>query len=324
MTNLADVKNLTNDVSRALLPQGPVTATVQWQNPADIVITPVDGALGATVTGIDANQPQHPSTILRLKKALHEHFILIFKRQELDDSALLRFATYFGSVFVPPEDVPVLASNTAGKAPDVVRVANVDGGYTGNGELTPHADHQWTPIPSAGSLLYAVELPAVGGDTSWYNIHQAYLDLDEATKAQLEGLQHITYNPFLRHVLNAQRKAEGLEAEYPKYRSPARPILGPGFPHPLVRTHPDSGKKVLFLSTHTESEILGIDQAEAEALIARLRAHIQQDKYRYEHRWALGDIMYWDNQATLHSRTAFPETERRVLKRVSLAGSRPF
>lgn len=324
MSNLADINQLTNQVSRALLPTQTLNGPLPVQNESDIQITPINGALGAVVTGLDANQPQHPNTILKLKAALREHFILVFKRQELTEGALLRFSTYFGAVFNPPEDVPVLASNSGGKAPDVVSVANTPDGYTGNGELTPHADHQWTPIPSAGSLLHAIELPSVGGDTSWYNIHQAYLDLDEETKAKIEGLQHITYNPFLRHISNAQRKAQGLEVEYPRYRTPARDILGPGFPHPLVRTHPESGKKVLFLSTHTESELLGLPPAEAEALIARLRAHIQQPKYRYEHHWELGDIVYWDNQATLHSRTAFPETERRVLKRVSLAGSRPF
>lgn len=324
MSNLADAHRLSNAVSRALLPSQTLAGPLHTQHINEIQITPAQGALGAIVTGLDANQAQNPLTIQKLKAALREHYILIFKRQELDEAALLRFSTYFGSVFVPPEDVPVLASKDGGKTPDVVAVANTLGGYTGNGELTPHADHQWTPIPSAGSLLYAVELPSVGGDTSWYNIHQAYLDLDDATKAKIEGLQHITYNPFLRHIKNAQLKAQGLEGEYPPYRTPDRDTLGPGFPHPLVRTHPDSGKKVLFLSTHTESELLGLDPAEAQALITQLREHIQQPKYRYEHRWELGDIVYWDNQATLHSRTSFPETERRVLKRVSLSGSRPF
>ncbi|AOX99970.1 TauD/TfdA family dioxygenase [Jeongeupia sp. USM3] len=318
------VPPLTSQLSRAFHALNATGRPDAIQPPGEITIRKNDGALGAIVEGLDANRPQAAETLLRLKQAQHEHFILIFKGQQLSEEALLTFATYFGSVFNPPEDVPVLASADGGRTPDVVLVSNAPGGYTGNGELTPHADHQWTPIPSAGSLLYAVELPSSGGDTSFYNIHQAYEDLDAETRAQIAGLQHITYNPFLRIVDNARRAQRGQPPEWPAYRTPDREPLGPGFAAPLVRTHPDSGKKVLWLSTHTEDEVLGIDPAEGEALIARLRAHIQQPQYRYEHKWTLGDIVFWDNRATLHSRTAFPDTERRVLKRVSLAGSRPF
>lgn len=91
----------------------------------------------------------------------------------------MAFATYFGSVFQPPSDVPVLASGPGGATPEIVRVSNIDG-YTGTGELSPHSDHHWTPFPSAASLLYALEVPDVGGDTSFYNMNLAYETLDEA------------------------------------------------------------------------------------------------------------------------------------------------
>lgn len=304
---------LTTPVSRAVHAAARHPAPPQ---PVDEVgIVPTGGGLGAVVTGLDAGRPLSAALVLRLKHALDQHHILVYKQQALDDDALLAFSTYFGPVFRSQADVPVLASaDHAGVAPDVVPVSNVDGGYTGHGELHPHADHQWTPLPSAASLLYALEVPAQGGDTTWFNLARAYDDLDAATRRQIDGLQLITYNPFLR--------APG--EQRPLYRRPEATPLGPGFPHPLVRTHPSSGRRLLFLSTHTEVELPGLPAAEGEALVARLRAHLVQPTYQYTHRWQVGDIVHWDNQATLHARTAFDAQARRVLRRVSLAGARPF
>jgi taurine dioxygenase len=104
----------------------------------------------------------------------------------------------------------------------------------------------------------------------------------------------------------------------------SEPLLSPAFPHPLVRTHPESGLKVLSLGYATEVSVVGIDPEEGSELIAQLREHLNQPKFYYEHKWSVGDIVYWDNQSTLHRRTAFDPSERRVLKRISLAGSRPF
>jgi taurine dioxygenase len=239
---------------------------------------------------------------------------LIFEGQDLSEEQFKAFATYFGNIFNPPADVPVLASKEGGATPEIVLVANVDGGYTGSGQLSAHSDHHWAPLPSAGSLLYALEVPASGGDTSFYNMHLAHETLDAATRQRIAGLQLVTYNPFL------QREDE----PRPKYRSAAKPLISPVFPHPLVRTHPSSGKKILYLDASTEVEVVGLPAAEGEALIAELRAHIASERFRYTHRWSVGDIVYWDNQAVLHARSAFDPTQRRVLKRISLAGSRPF
>jgi len=306
---------VTTQLSRALhyLPGQPLNSA---QPPEAVDIVPTGGALGAVVHGLDGRRPLSAELLLRLKAALHQHLILIFKQQTLSEEQQLAFASYFGSVFRPPEDVPVLASaQTTGLPPDVVSVSNLPGGHTGHGELTPHADHQWTPLPSSGSLLYALELPQQDGDTSWYNLVQAYEDLDDDLKHEIDRLQLITYNPFLRPFDGSPR---------PLYRTPDREPLGAAFPHPLVRTHPDSGRKALFLSSHVEVEIPGYEPARGAALIERLRAHLANPRYRYTHHWQVGDLVYWDNQVTLHSRTAFDPNDRRVLNRVSLAGSRPF
>jgi taurine dioxygenase len=208
----------------------------------------------------------------------------------------------------------VLASADGGKTPAIVLVANVEGGYTGNGELSPHIDHHWTPYPSKGSFLYALEVPEQGGDTHWSNLHQVYEDLDEATKRRIDGLQLITYNPFKRQPGEAR----------PRYRDFAQPPISQAFPHPLVATHPETGRKLLYLDYATEVEVVGLRPHEGEALIAELREHLHQPKYYYRHQWSPGDIVLWDNLATLHYRPAFDPAQRRVLKRISLAGGRPF
>jgi taurine dioxygenase len=287
---------------------------IAYPQATDFQITPLDAPLGTVVTGLDASQSVAPEVILQLKQALRDYHILIFKNQQLSDEQFLNFSLYFGALFVPSDETPVLASKP-GETPVVISISNVDGGYTGSGELTFHSDHKWTPYPSSGSLLYALEIPNEGGDTYWLNTNLAYEALDEATKKRIANLQLITYNPFL-HDRNAPRNLYRLDKSIP--------LISPLFPHPLVRTHPETGKKHLYLDAATEVEIVDLHPEEGVVLIELLRQHLNQPQFYYKHKWAVGDIVYWDNQATLHYRQAFSPNERRVLKRVSLAGSRPF
>lgn len=296
-----------------------------FQNNDEIKIAPLNNeTLGAVVTGLDARKAQSGETIFQLKQALAQHLVLIFKNQQLDDLQFLAFASYFGAIFRPDKDNPVLGYDLeTGVPPDVVPVSNGvgQGDYTGNGELAPHADHQWTPLPSFGSLLYAIQLPETGGKTSWYNTIAAYDALDAQTKLEIDQLQLVTYNPFVRAKSN-----QGLRSydQSPLYRFQDQPQLGHAYPHPLVRTHPESGRKALWLNAKSEVEILNYDDHAGANLIQKLRAHVTRPEFQYQHHWQTGDIVFWDNQVTLHAREPFPATQQRLLKRVSLAGSRPF
>ncbi|PWB16151.1 taurine dioxygenase [Acinetobacter sp. AM] len=318
MTSLTQLSQAIHDA-----PQWHLAEALQHSN--EIQITPLkDQALGAVVTGLDARKAQSGETIFRLKQALAEHLVLIFKQQSLDDLQYLAFASYFGSIFRPSADNPVLASQSdTGVPPDVVPVSNAvgQGDYTGHGELSPHADHQWTPIPSFGSLLYAIELPQNGGQTTWFNTIKAYDALSDEIKKKIDSLQLITYNPFVRAQSNTGTSGY---ADSPYYRFKDQPILGHAYPHPLVRIHPETGRKALWLNTRSEVELVNVNDIEGSELIAELRAHILKSEFRYEHQWETGDIVFWDNQVTLHSRTPFPAEQRRLLKRISLAGARPF
>ena len=307
-----------------------MTTTLAEPSPATIDAKPrgavphwavhdLDAPLGAVVTDLDARQPLRAAQVLALKKALRDRHIVLLRGQQLDDAQLLGLTRSFGDVFQPPTDVPVLASDPyGGNTPAIVKVSNVENGVLGHHELSAHSDHHWTPVPSSGSLLYALEVPRVGGDTTWINLAAAYDALDDGTKLEIDGLQLITYNPFLRRL---KPLASGV---FPRYRTPDIEPLTPFEAHPLVRTHPDSGRRLLYLDESTEVEVLGVAPAHGQALVERLRAHLLQPRFAYTHRWQVGDIVYWDNQATLHSRSAFDAAERRVLKRISLSGSRPF
>lgn len=297
----------------------PNTATRRAGASTDWAVHDLNAPLGALITGLDARQPLHAGQALAVKKALRDRHIVLLRDQHLDDAQFLRLARTFGDVFQPPSDVPVLASDPyGGNTPAIVKVSNVDDGVLGNHELSAHSDHHWTPVPSSGSLLYALEVPRAGGETTWVNLAAAYDALDDATKREIDDLQLITYNPFLRRL---QPLASG---KFPHYRTPDIEPLAQFEAHPLVRTHPDSGRNVLYLDEATEVEIVAVDPLHGQALVTRLRAHLLQPRFAYTHHWQVGDIVYWDNQATLHSRNAFDASERRVLKRISLAGSRPF
>lgn len=280
-----------------------------------ISIQVLKAPLGAVVSGLDLSQPLAPSIVFELKQLFNEHLVVVFKNQQLNDEQYLDFAQYFGSVYQSPKHIPVLASANDGENQTIVLVANTQEGYTGSGELTAHSDHHWTPVPSKASFLYALAVPEQGGDTLWANQYQIYDDLPEATKARIQQLQLITYNPFVRRLKGGEPRL---------YRDLSREPISEGFPHPLVATHPETGRKVLYLDQATEVEVLGLSQSEGEALIAELRAHAAQPKYLYRHHWEVGDVVYWDNLATTHQRPAFDPQQTRILKRISLAGTRPI
>ena len=287
-----------------------------------IEISPTGEALGAIVTGIDASRAVEPEVILQLKQAWRDHHLLIFKNQTLTDDQLLAFASYFGDILQQPayvrqgetkEFLPPLILTLANAAAEESSV-NILPSYR---ELLPHIDHDWLPVPSSGSLLHALQLPEDGGpNTYWVNLAQAYDELDDATKQQIASLQlrHFNFYGKYRDEYPEPAYANGRAAE------PGERVAT----HPLVRTHPDTGKKILFLNAANEVDIVDYDHEEGAKLIARLREHIKQSRFAYRHQWSKGDLLYWDNQATAHYRPDFDPNATRLLKRVSIRGSRPF
>ncbi|TCB51056.1 hypothetical protein E0H80_06735 [Acinetobacter sp. ANC 4779] len=193
----------------------------------------------------------------------------MFKNKHLNRKKLLSFAVYIKSLTLIYVQIILYWQHNRIRVtpPDVVPVSNAvrQGDYTGHGELSLHADHLWSPQPSFGSLLYAIELPEDGGQTAWFNTLKAYEVLDRDTQKHIDELQLITYNPFVRRQ-QIHNDTNGYGSS-PLYRFKDQPIIGHAYPHPLLRTHPESGRKALGLNARSEVELVNYD---AQASSARL------------------------------------------------------
>jgi taurine dioxygenase len=263
-------------------------------HPADqLRVLPTGGALGAEIQGLDLTHPLDRETVQYLQQALLDHCVLFFRRQQLSESDQVRFTSHFGRPIEHVREQPDRPIK------EVFYISNIikDGqpiGALGNEELTFHSDLSYLPQPGRISVLYAVELPKVGGATQWCNGYAAYDALADDIKTRLRGLRAIH-----RHPIDTQNHP-GLVTQ------------------PVVRTHPETKRKALFISPQFTKSIIGLDPAESRALLDMLFAHMTQPCFVWTHDWQLGDVVMWDNRPTMHRREPFPATERRLLKRTQI------
>ncbi len=276
-------------------------------------VVPTGGPLGAEVHGVDLARDQPGAVVYGILQAFADYQVLIFRDQDLTRERQLAVSEWFGPTYVPPADIPVLGDASQ---PPVVPVSNVvEGGVLGKGAIAPHSDLQYMPVPLLGAMLHAVEVPAEGGDTSWANLYMAYEELDAATKAQVADLQVWAFNPY------AGRFAK-LDVAGPNQKVTDAEV--PRFHHPVVRTHPVTGRKVLYVSSLSLG-LAGLpDPSQERAFLQQLRRHADQPHLYYTHRWRPGDVVVWDNRCTNHKRADFDATQRRVMYRTQIAGTRPF
>jgi len=281
-----------------------------------LTITPIaDQPLGAIVEG-DINSELAGADIFALSQALNEHQVLVIKEQPITDAKLEEIGTWFGPHFASPPGIPVLGS---AEQETVTVLSNKDGlGVRSNTELPFHSDFQFMPVPLKGACLHAVEVPPseAGGDTSWSNLFMALEELDPELRSRIEGVKGIGINPYAgKQVAKSTEVADGkqvyLDGEVPD------------FPHPLVRTHPDTGRQSLYFSMFTFNLDID-DEAEERELIDALRAHVDQDHFYYHHKWSPGDTLIWDNRSTNHKRADFDQSYYREMHRVQIAGTKPF
>jgi taurine dioxygenase len=267
---------------------------------------------GAEVTGVDLTLPLQPELRERLMRAFVEHSVLVFRDQRLDALQFLAAMQNFGKVF--PQHNPRFA---VPECPLVHYISNQDKLEDGRVYIPGegyHTDHSNDAIPPKATALHAVKLPASGGDTQFVNMHAAYDALPEAMKRRIEGR-------MARHVYQSRFS----ERRLPQLAGERRKTIGTASVlHPLVRTHPESGRKAIYINPIRIEEIVGMEAAEALPLLDKLLAHSTQPCFEYRHQWQLGDLVMWDNRCLLHKANGdYPISEVRYLYRLMLMGEKP-
>ena len=261
-------------------------------------------ALGMEISGVDLRDDLSDDVFAQILKAWHEGLIILLRNQDLDEEQQWRFGLRFGPL--AGGHIRELESTHEG----VLYVSNVrkDGKLIGilpDGEMQFHSDQCYREQPSQGSMLHAIEIPTVGGNTLFANCYTAYETLPEDIKQRLRGkraLNAYDYN------LNPTQRGTAIAQEVPSWV------------HPVVRVHPATGRKALFVNRLMTVGIEGMPQGESDELLNFLFDHAEQKHFIYEHVWQKGDVLMWDNRCSLHARTDFDPNQRRVLRRITLKG----
>ncbi|MCS3811109.1 TauD/TfdA family dioxygenase [Xanthomonas sp. 4461] len=301
-----------NSAARVQSPRNDATAA----QASAVRIVPFDAPLGAEVLGLDLSQPLDAATFARIHAAHLDHHVLVFRDQRITPAQQVDFSRRFG-----PLQIHVLRNFQLRGHPEVLVVSNIkeNGEPIGLGDAGHywHSDLSYKQTPSLGSLLHAQELPSEGGDTLFANQHLAWETLPAPLKRRVQDLQ-------AEHSYLA--KYEELRA-----RNPWRPALTPEqiaevvpVQHPIVRTHPETGQKALFVSEHFTTRIVGLPEDESRALLQVLFEHSTRAALVYRHQWQPYDMVFWDNRSVMHLAAGTPDHLRRRLNRTTIEGDAPF
>ena len=291
---------------------------------SEVRVVPTGAALGADVAGVDIARCGD-SEFAEIEHAWQNHLVLRLRGQRLDDLQLMRFSARFGLL----DRVPVRAAGTvmthdprldiAPEASEYVTVisnAKIDGkaiGALGNSEAQWHTDMSYNEQPPTASVLYAIEVPKSGGNTSFANMYLAYETLPADVRARIDG-------KFCIH--DASRNSAGeLRRGFDEVTDASKVV---GAQHPIARTHPVTRRKALFLGRRRNAYIAGLEVVESEALLDALWAHATQPSLTWTQVWKAGDLLIWDNRCTLHRRDEFPDNVSRIMHRTQICGDTPF
>lgn len=271
-----------------------------------ITVSPLSEAIGARIEGVDLSRELDDETFGAIKNALFEHAIIVVPGQTLDEDDQERFCRYFGELEM------VRSGEATSDHPAVLMITNVtDSGRPTaleDGEMMFHYDQCYYENPALGSTLYAIEVPDEGGNTLFANCRLAYEALDDDWKARLDGLRALHYYDYKRD---------------PTLRPSEINPDAPQWVHPVVRTHPETGKKAIYVNRLMTLWIEGMDRADSDGILDHLFAHIEKPEFVYEHEWTVGELIMWDNRCSAHARTWFSPDKRRMMRRVTVRDPHP-
>ena len=284
-------------------------ARTQPETDTPITLRRLGAFLGAEVTGVDLTKPLAPDTVEAIRLAHAAHEVLVFPGQQISSEDLKRFGRYFGALTVHP------FSTNAADAPELIVYDNKEGNPPAATDIW-HSDETFRECPPMGTVLCAKIVPAIGGDTVFCSMTAAYDALSDRMQHFISGLEAVhDFKPFkalFAETEDGWRKLRHFEELY-------RPVT-----HPVVRVHPVTGRKALFVNPQFTLFIKGMEERESRTLLDTLFRATAVLEHQYRHRWSPDMLVFWDNRAAQHAAVHDYYPQRRLMERVTIKGDRPF
>lgn len=290
-------------------------------------VTKLSDALGAEIRGVDLSRPVPDALFEQIVESWLEHIVIVFPDQKLSNEQHIEFSRRFGTLEVHPSRKHNVKEN-----PELLLLTNRKdeaGNYVSlrDGGSIWHSDLSYMAEPSRCSLLYALDVPVDGGDTEWANMYLAYETLPKDLKARIAGLRAIHQFDLLenpRFGPPADMKSENLAGSIWEKKSAAVKARTPPVSHPIVRTHPASGRKALFVSRRFTTHVADMETDEGEALLLDLFDHAEHPDHIYHHRWSVNQFLLWDNRCSVHLACGgVPDSQLRTMQRTTVRGEIP-
>jgi taurine dioxygenase len=282
----------------------------------ELEIRPFDAPVGAEVLGLDLTAPLSGADFARIHRAHLDHHVLVFRDQKITPEQHIAFSRLFG-----PLQIHVLRQFQLAGHPEILVVSNIkeNGQPIGLGDAGHfwHSDLSYKEHPSLGSLLHAQELPGEGGDTLFSNMHRVWETLPAELRRTIDGLR--AEHTYLAKYAELQKRSPWRPNLSPEQIAEVEPVI-----QPVVRTHPETGRKALFVSEHFTTRIVDIPEDESTQLLAELFGYVARSENVYRHEWTDHDLVFWDNRSVQHLAAGCPDHLRRKLYRTTIEGDRPF
>lgn len=272
-------------------------------------VVKLGAALGAEIRGVDLTRPMDDATFAFVHRAWLEHLVIVLRGVSLDTDQQVAFGTRFG------EPAPTQSANIVRRTehPAIMYISNrkENGKFIDQlpeGEMQFHIDQCYTERPPKATILHSMNIPSAGGDTLFSNHYMAYASLPQKVKDRIANAR----------VLNVYDYQNAGTTKNEKIRQDA-----PQFWHPVVRTHPETGRKCLFVNRLMSIKLDGMEEAESSDLLEAMFEAIERPEHIWGHQWRVGDLLMWDNRCTSHARQDFPAQELRLMRRLTIKGDKP-
>jgi taurine dioxygenase len=268
-------------------------------------IRPLQKTFGAEISGLDLSKPLDPQIINEVKALWHQYGLLLFRGQAMDEAEIVSFSKQLGDL-----EIHIRKEFLSKMSPEILYISNMtkEGkpvGILADSEVGWHYDQIYLPRPAVGSFLFSVKLPNSGGETSFSNMSAVYEALPQSIKNVSDGKK-------------ALQSYEAFNALYSVPTSTEQKKKTPDIEHPIVRVHPYSGKKALYICPGMTTQIIGLDKSTSDDLLQELFAWSVKPEFVYSHVWQLGDGLLWDNACTMHRREPFDPNQERLMKRTTI------